>query len=285
MLLEIIVLIATLLVAVAATDDQARSNLGGSTGVIAILAATTAISIYLKFRAAREATQDRRRMALLLRSSRPNDYLIDLIDEQFFQIRNRWIDNAALKYVAHVSSPSRDGIRRTWFGIGHQYELIGFWTLSEEEIAEASAYAADAKQLRNYLDRELFGSWASGSDLERSVDKVGSHIAAWLDTRYDGYVGKWQIRWQLQDAEPRVTVTILLREGAQFSNEIEVSRAWLGHLNEHPAHERGVDVARLVDQFMTGHVDIDLEPVNGRPNVSGISQRLLPDSSNDPTVT
>jgi hypothetical protein len=278
MLLEVVVMVATLAVAIAATSDEARSNMGGVPGVIIILVVTTAISVYLKFRAGREAQQDRQTMALLMRSSRPSDYVISLIDSEFDQVqkKNRPLD-WNLKHSVSVSSPTEEGVRRTWFLIGIQNELLGFWTLSEEEVAEASAHAVNPKELRRNLERSLFGSWlAEGVDKKKAVaDKVGSHIVGWLRTQHELWVKQWQMRWLLQEEQPHCVVKMLLEDGRQISLDFIVPPEFMSEQLEPPSYARAVAIAACIDRYMVQYVDSDLQLIDGRPNMSALEARVL----------
>jgi hypothetical protein len=273
MLLEIILLLATLLLAIAGAVEKFRKYLGGVPGVIALLAVTTAISIYLKYQASIEVKRERSRFDALLRSSRPNAHFFKLLEEAF----NEVIVNRATVQgdkTPHLYIKARylisDSEALSWFIAEENNDLLGFWFLSADEIAELQTKTGDDAALQEAMALELLTPWTED---ERLVRKVSDCIDAWLHTQYELFVSTTHIRWLLEGGR-RVVVSVKLQNDVEFSGTWDIPSELESELRTRPTSDCSVRIAIGIDRLMINFVDLGQSQRDGPPNISALVRRL-----------
>jgi hypothetical protein len=270
---EIGALLATLLLAIAGTVEGFRKYLGGIPGVIALLIATTAVSVYLKYQANIQAKRDRERFDGLLRSSRPKPYFFGLLNEAFDEVimkRIRSEDNEAPHLLVMGRYLIADGEACAWFIVNENDELLGFWCLSADEISEFQTKIGDQAALHKAMALELLTPWTED---ERLIRKVSNCIEAWLHTQYELVVKTTHIRWLLQ-GERRVVVSVKLQNDFDFTGTLTIQSELESELRRRPPNDCALRVASAIDSLMGNFVDLGQIQKGGRPNISALIQRL-----------
>ncbi len=275
---EIIVLVLTLLVALAGISPTVQQHFGGPWLVAVLLIIGTGLSIFLKFRDAKETQQLRHRVQQLLEASRPADNFIKLVDNRFQEIRQQNVADVSDSdlFLQAVTNTS-DGVRCSWFWLRERRILLGLWTLSEDEMSELQLAGSSKEQLGRALESILFKPWTD----EKAVPaKVSSCIEAWLQTRYNKEVSGSRIEWLFLGV-PTSTIYLQLRTGKTITAKLALTPDVMQALTHTPPYECGRIVAAKVDAWLEstaapsspGQVEYDLRSVFGGLSEADVSEQ------------
>jgi hypothetical protein len=208
----------------------------------------------------------------ILRSSRPNAYFFNLLNAAFDDVIIKRLDSQGppISHLINGKYLIGDGEACTWFIANSDNELLGFWCLSVDEIAELQTKIGDEAALREALAMELLSPWTEEGRLRR---KVSNYIEAWLHTQYEVFIGGTHIRWLLQ-GELRVIVSITLRNDQNVSGTLSIPPELESELKQRPPVDCSLKIASTIDNLMSNFVDLNQTHRGDRPNVSALIRRL-----------